>query len=111
MKAEKPVFPVDIYRAYRSINSLDRNFKIWTKEDDKILTGVVKKYGEGKWRHLSLYLEGTLQTNPIGKGTHHCFHRWYKVLNPNRSKKRWTLHDDLILMVGQFVYRKRNGKP
>lgn len=58
MKTEKPVFPVDIYRAYRSINSLDRNFKVWTKEDDKILTNVVKKYGEGKWRHLSLYLEG-----------------------------------------------------
>ena len=46
----------------------------------------------------------------LGKGTHHCFHRWYKVLNPNRSKKRWTLNDDLILVIGQFIYRKRNGK-
>ena len=61
IKAEKPVFPIDIYKTYRSIYSLDKNLKEWTKEDDKILTSVVKKYGEGKWRHLSLYLEGTQQ--------------------------------------------------
>lgn len=59
MKTEKPVFPIDIYRIYRKIHSLDKNLKVWTKEDDKKLIAIVKKYGEGKWRHLSLYLEGT----------------------------------------------------
>ena len=102
MLAERPVYGLDIYKVYRKKWGLDDGVRAWREQNDAALRALVGKFGSKHWAQLSNFVEG--------KNTNQCFHRWFKVLNSKRSKKRWSSNDDIVLVLGVLLYRKANGK-
>ena len=63
----------------------------WTKEEDKKLIDLVKKFGPEKWSNISSYLPGRL-----GK---QCRERWYNHLNPCVRKTGWSKEEEWMLFL------------
>ena len=64
----------------------------WTKDEDKIVSDLVGKYGVGniKWSVIAARLPGRL-----GKQARE---RWYNHLDPTLNKNPWTVEEDEKLM-------------
>ena len=62
----------------------------WSKEEDEVVRQWVQKYGPTQWTELSSQLLGRL-----GK---QCRERWFNHLDPNISKAKWTLDEDIELV-------------
>ena len=70
-----------------------RGKKIWTQEEDNILTELVEKYGTGNWTLLSSSLSPR-----TGK---QCRERWFNHLASNVKKGDWKDGEDKIISVMQ----------
>ncbi|XAR70878.1 hypothetical protein NMG60_11027913 [Bertholletia excelsa] len=68
----------------------------WSKEEDEIITELVKKYGAKKWSTIAQHLPGR-----IGK---QCRERWHNHLNPNINKEAWTQEEELTLIRAHQIY-------
>lgn len=62
----------------------------WTKEEDRKVLELVKKYGTKKWS-----LVGSLLDGRTGK---QCRERWHNHLNPNINKQQWSAEEDLLII-------------
>eukprot|EP00744_Colponema_vietnamica_P003157 GILI01004876.1.p1 GENE.GILI01004876.1~~GILI01004876.1.p1 ORF type:complete len:423 (+),score=47.80 GILI01004876.1:53-1270(+) len=65
----------------------------WTKEEDALLSELVKKYGVRRWSVIASNLSGR-----IGK---QCRERWFNHLCPDIKKGPWTEEEDAILRESQ----------
>ncbi|ESQ37706.1 hypothetical protein EUTSA_v10029464mg [Eutrema salsugineum] len=88
----------DIKCQHRWRKVLDPNLNKgpWTKEEDDLLSELVKVFLENdkpKWSKISKQLPGR-----IGK---QCRERWHNHLNPNIIKTMWTREEELILVQAQ----------
>lgn len=63
---------------------------MFTKEEDKKLIEVVKKYGDKDWKFISSFLK-----NRNGR---QCRERWKKFLCPTLNHSPWTIEEDKILL-------------
>ena len=71
----------------------------WTKEEDRILVKLVTENGPRNWTKVSKSLPGR-----IGK---QCRERWHNHLDPNISKKKWTLEEDMNIVRLHLVHGNR----
>ena len=71
----------------------------WTKEEDQILTKIVTTSGARNWTHVAKSLPGR-----IGK---QCRERWHNHLDPNISKRKWTMEEDLLIVRLHLVHGNR----
>ena len=62
----------------------------WTKQEDKILTELVKKFGVSNWNKVSEQFPGRISRQ--------CRERWFKHLDPSVNKSKWTLEEDLKIV-------------
>jgi len=62
----------------------------WTKEEDELLTKLVRDLGPRNWSHIANKLNGR-----IGK---QCRERWYNHLDPDINKNPWTEEEDLVII-------------
>ncbi|KAJ3441324.1 snRNA-activating protein complex subunit [Anaeramoeba flamelloides] len=69
---------------------------IWTANEDDILSRAVRKYDHKNWESIAIYFED--------KDSTQCLHRWYKVLNPELKKGKWSDDEDkrLTQMVAKY---------
>ncbi|KAG9473901.1 myb-related protein B isoform X2 [Eleutherodactylus coqui] len=58
----------------------------WTHEEDETLRALVKKYGQGEWKHIASLMPTRTEQQ--------CQHRWHRVLHPDRVKGPWTKEED-----------------
>ncbi|KAM6587968.1 hypothetical protein CsatA_010573 [Cannabis sativa] len=72
----------------------------WTKEEDAILTDLVKLYNGKNWKKVASRLPN--------KQNSQCLHRWQKVLNPALVKGPWEKEEDkqLIKLVGEYGVKR-----
>ncbi|MCE3214783.1 DNA binding transcription coactivator transcription factor [Datura stramonium] len=68
----------------------------WSKEEDEVITELVKKYGPKKWSTIAQHLPGR-----IGK---QCRERWHNHLNPGINKEAWTQEEELTLIRAHQIY-------
>eukprot|EP00049_Salpingoeca_infusionum_P013574 m.253281 g.253281 ORF g.253281 m.253281 type:complete len:600 (-) comp15482_c0_seq5:274-2073(-) len=61
----------------------------WTREEDELVSALVKRYGAKKWSKIAEQLPGR-----VGK---QCRERWHNHLNPDINKDPWTAQEDEIL--------------
>lgn len=71
----------------------------WTKDEDKILTDIVVEHGAKNWTQVAKSLPGR-----IGK---QCRERWHNHLDPNISKRKWTLEEDSLIVKLHLVHGNR----
>ena len=71
----------------------------WTKEEDQILTQIVTTTGAKNWTHVAKSLPGR-----IGK---QCRERWHNHLDPNISKRKWTVQEDTLIIKLHLVHGNR----
>ncbi|XP_043946073.1 myb-related protein B isoform X2 [Protopterus annectens] len=71
----------------------------WTKEEDKMVIELVKKYGTKQWTLIAKHLKGRL-----GK---QCRERWHNHLNPEVKKSSWTEEEDRIIYEAHKVLGNR----
>ena len=62
----------------------------WKADEDKLLISLVGKFGPQNWTRISDYI-------PQRSGKQ-CRERWHNHLDPNINKKKWTTHEDMILI-------------
>ncbi|KAJ8905126.1 hypothetical protein NDN08_001636 [Rhodosorus marinus] len=62
----------------------------WRAEEDKLLCELVKKFGPRRWTAIASFINGR-----TGKQSRE---RWLNHLNPDLSKRQWTLEEDQIIM-------------
>ncbi|PRP77321.1 hypothetical protein PROFUN_05566 [Planoprotostelium fungivorum] len=62
----------------------------WTKEEDDLLTKLVRETGPKNWSQIANNLSGR-----IGK---QCRERWYNHLDPEINRNPWTADEDLIII-------------
>ncbi|KAK6935350.1 hypothetical protein RJ641_035505 [Dillenia turbinata] len=67
----------------------------WTKEEDDLLTEVVRKFRGRNWKRIASYVSGRTDVQ--------CLHRWQKVLNPELVKGPWTKEVENILFLGHLL--------
>lgn len=91
--APKPILitGLHLYKSYMSFHELHKPQTDWTKEDDDVLWKAVMMHGTDDWKQISNYLDG--------KDTGSCFQRWYKYVNPSITKGKWTLFEDVKLVL------------
>mmetsp|Transcript_2498 Transcript_2498/g.2898 ORF Transcript_2498/g.2898 Transcript_2498/m.2898 type:complete len:482 (+) Transcript_2498:162-1607(+) len=65
----------------------------WTKEEDDLLTQLVKEYGPKKWSIIASHVKGR-----IGK---QCRERWLNHLDSSVKKTPWTEEEDQTLLNSQ----------
>nr|XP_015919619.1 cyclin-D-binding Myb-like transcription factor 1 isoform X1 [Parasteatoda tepidariorum] len=61
----------------------------WTKEEDLLVTELVKQLGPQKWTAIAKHLNGR-----IGK---QCRERWHNHLNPDIKKSAWTVEEERLI--------------
>ena len=71
----------------------------WTLPEDKILIELVLEHGPRNWTKISKSLPGR-----IGK---QCRERWHNHLDPNISKKKWTLEEDIKIVKLHLIHGNR----
>ena len=59
--------------------------KKWTPGEDKILRGLVKRYGTGNWRTIGMHIKG--------REPKQCRERWLNHLDPTVKKGRLSEHE------------------
>jgi hypothetical protein len=55
-------------------------------------------HGPTNWKQIANNIDGIfsfLLPDCLGKNTYLCFQRWAKFVNPNISKGRWRLEEDI----------------
>ena len=62
----------------------------WKADEDKLLISLVGKFGPQNWTRIADYI-------PQRSGKQ-CRERWHNHLDPNINKKKWTTHEDMILI-------------
>ncbi|XP_024031952.1 transcription factor MYB3R-3 [Morus notabilis] len=62
----------------------------WTKEEDKLLSELVKKFQARNWKFIAAHIPPRTDVQ--------CLHRWQKVLNPQLVKGSWTEEEDDLLV-------------
>lgn len=67
-----------------------RSKVMFSKEEDKKLIKVVRKFGENNWKIVSLYVEN--------RTVRQCRERWKKFLCPSLNHSSWTKEEDEILL-------------
>lgn len=64
----------------------------WTKEEDKRLTDIMKKYKNARdWEPIA-------KEHNRGRTAKECHERWIRYLKPGVRKGQWTDHEDAIVM-------------
>jgi hypothetical protein len=64
----------------------------WSKEEDKRLTDIMKKYKNARdWEPIAKELNR-------GRTAKECHERWIRYLKPGVRKGQWTDHEDAIVM-------------
>ncbi len=71
--------------------------RLWSNEEDQLLTILVEKYGPKRWSLIANQLP-----DRIGK---QCRERWHNHLSPDVRKASWSVHEDTII----FEYHKKLG--
>ena len=71
----------------------------WTREEDEILTKIVVQQGAKNWTHVAKSLPGR-----IGK---QCRERWHNHLDPNITKRKWTMQEDILIVTLHLVHGNR----
>ena len=71
----------------------------WTKEEDQVLLSIVASRGAKNWTDIARNLPGR-----IGK---QCRERWHNHLDPNISKRKWTIEEDLLIVKLHLKYGNR----
>ncbi len=69
---------MDSINTSTDFNYLKRKKQVWTKEEDLLLTKLIKKYGAKKWAKIA-------QKIPQREGKQ-CRERWHNHLDPNIRK-------------------------
>jgi len=62
----------------------------WTKDEDELLSKLVKDLGPRNWSHIANKLVGR-----IGK---QCRERWYNHLDPDINKNPWSNEEDMTII-------------
>lgn len=70
--------------------------KIWTKEEDLLLTKLIEQHGPNKWSFIAQNIEGRQ-----GK---QCRERWFNHLNPEISKDQWSDTEEWVLFLLHKLY-------
>ena len=81
--------PKDTNNLTKLSTGIRRNIK-WTKEEDDLLTNLVKQFNGRSWKKISSYIPGRTAIQ--------CLHRWTKILKPGLVKGPWTLEEDKMLI-------------
>src|SRR6266480_4104202 len=84
------------YILYRLKQLMDESYRFeyrfeynrWTEEEDKILREGIEKYGVGKWKKISEFMQ-TRNRTQIGN-------RWHMISMKKRG--RWTKEEDEVLL-------------
>gem|GEM_PF-4359820 len=71
----------------------------WTKNEDKLLTDAVNKYGAGKWQEIA----EMVQT----RSRKQCRDHWLEYLDPTRKRGHWTKAEDNYIAQ---EFSKHGGK-
>ncbi|XP_069808899.1 myb-related protein B [Dendropsophus ebraccatus] len=58
----------------------------WTHDEDELLRALVKRFGQGEWKHIANHMPNRTEQQ--------CQHRWLRVLHPDRVKGPWTKEED-----------------
>ena len=74
----------------------------WTKEEERILTDLVKQVGTRNWILVSKHLPGRIAKQ--------CRQHWYKCLDPNITKKNWTQEEDIKIVQLHQIYGNKWAK-
>lgn len=70
--------------------------KLWSEQDDELLSSLVHKYGKGNWKKLAEHVPGKTATQ--------CSQRWRKALDPNIIKGKWSSEEDEKLRRAVATY-------
>ena len=60
----------------------------FTPEEDKLLIKLVSMYGTNSWKKIHLRNKKSIQ----------CRERWYQIISPDKSLRRWTFKEDCLLL-------------
>ena len=71
----------------------------WSKDEDDILTEIVRQNGAKNWTNVAKSLPGR-----IGK---QCRERWHNHLDPNISKRKWTQEEDMLIVKLHLLHGNR----
>ncbi|XP_075507394.1 transcription factor MYB77-like [Primulina tabacum] len=71
----------------------------WSAEEDRILTGLVERYGARNWSLISKYIKGR-----SGKS---CRLRWCNQLSPNVEHSPFSPAEDEIILTAHDKYGNR----
>lgn len=77
--------------------------KEWTSEDDRRLCQAVYYYGTSSCKQIASVVESkflllqniTIYISLIAKNAYQCYQRWFKKINPNIRKGKWSLEEDI----------------
>lgn len=72
----------------------------WTKEEDKLLSELVKKFNARNWKNIAACIPPRTDVQ--------CLHRWQKVLDPELVKGSWTEEEDDLLteLVEKYGFKR-----
>lgn len=82
---------MDSINTSTDFNYLKRKKQVWTKEEDLLLTKLIKKYGAKKWAKIA-------QKIPQREGKQ-CRERWHNHLDPNIRKIQWNEKEEWLLYL------------
>ena len=75
-----------IYKKEKTSSGQGLIKKLWTHEEDQLLTILVEKFGAKRWSLISNHMPGR-----IGK---QCRERWHNHLSPDVEKSPWSVQED-----------------
>ncbi|GAB4833743.1 hypothetical protein Ancab_031992 [Ancistrocladus abbreviatus] len=81
------------------LNEVERIKGPWSAEEDRVLTGLVEKYGPRNWSLISNHIKGR-----SGKS---CRLRWCNQLNPNVEHRPFSAAEDETILAAQAKYGNR----
>lgn len=90
---------IELYKRYHEIQG--ESEIVWTEEENRRLKQMQQKYGvSNNWFQISMNFDT--------KNSYHCLMQYKKQTDNNIKKGKWTLSEDLQLIISYKVYGDKN---
>ena len=76
--------------------------KIWSNEEDLLLSKLINKRGARNWTSLAKEINSLLHNSKPRRHGKHCRERWFNHLNPELLKGQWTEEEDSYIVRKQL---------
>jgi uncharacterized FlgJ-related protein len=78
------------------IQKLGGNKSHWSKKDDAALKQIIEHEGAKEWSKIAEIFGHVTGSVRNGK---QCRERWFNTLNPSIKKGKWTIEEDLEILL------------